>query len=242
MSDQSDQVPRHIAVIMDGNGRWAQERGLDRVEGHYEGRKALRRFVEAAVERGIEAVSVYAFSSENWSRPRQEVKALMDLMEAALGAELEDLCKNNVRLRASGRLHELPQGLQNALAHASDATADNNGMVLNLCINYGGRAEIVDAARAIAAKVNSGKIAPEEVDESTFAAYLYAPELPDPDLLIRPGGELRVSNFLLWEIAYTEFYVMPVYWPDFTERHLDEAIVEFNRRQRRFGRAGEGEE
>lgn len=235
-----DQVPRHVAVIMDGNGRWAHERGLDRVEGHYEGRRAARRFVEAAAERGIGAASLYAFSSENWSRPRREVEALMDLMEGALYAELEDLCANNVRLRASGRLQEVPQGLQNALAQAAEATADNDGMVLNLCINYGGRAEIVDAARAIATEVKSGKLSVEDIDEGTLAAHLYAPELADPDLLIRPGGELRVSNFLLWEIAYTEFYVMPVYWPDFTAEHLDEAIADYNRRQRRFGSVEQG--
>jgi len=235
VSEQAHELPRHVAVIMDGNGRWAHERGLDRIEGHYEGRRALRRFVEAAVERGIEVTSVYAFSSENWSRPKREVEALMDLMEEAMRAELEDLCKNNVRLLASGRLHELPQGLQNALARGREATASNDGMVLNLCINYGGRAEIVDAARAIAAEVKSGKLAVENIDQGAVAAHLYAPELPDPDLLIRPGGELRVSNFLLWEIAYAEFYVMPVYWPDFTAEHLDEAIADFQRRQRRFG-------
>jgi len=221
---------------MDGNGRWARERGLDRIEGHYEGRKAARRFVEAAVDRGIEVVSLYAFSSENWSRPRREVEALMELMETALYAELSDLCSNNVRLRVSGRIGELPEGLQRAIQDAIDATSVNDGMVLNLCINYGGRAEIVDAVRAIAGKVQSGTLAVEDIDESVVSEHLYVPGLPEPDLLIRPGGDLRVSNFLLWEIAYVEFYSLPVYWPDFTAEHLDEAIADFRRRKRKFGR------
>jgi len=233
--ERTGQVPRHIAVIMDGNGRWATERGLDRIEGHYEGRKAARRFVEAASDRGIEVVSLYAFSSENWSRPTREVEALMGLIETALRAELEYLCRRNAQLRVSGRLHELPEALQRAMSEAIRATADNDGMVLNLCINYGGRAEIVDAVRAIAAEVQSGTVAIEGIDENTVSEHLYVPELPEPDLLIRPGGDLRVSNFLLWEIAYAEFYSLPVYWPDFTEEHLDEAIADFARRRRKFG-------
>jgi len=233
---ETDQVPRHVAVIMDGNGRWAVERGLDRIEGHYEGRKAARRFVEAASDRGIEVVSLYAFSSENWSRPTREVEALMGLIETALRAELEYLCARNAQLRVSGRLHELPEGLQRAISDAIRATDDNDGMVLNLCVNYGGRAEIVDAVRAIAAEVQSGTVAIEDIDENTVSEHLYVPGLPEPDLLIRPGGELRVSNFLLWEIAYVEFYTLPVYWPDFKEEHLDEAIADFARRRRKFGR------
>lgn len=235
MHERTGQVPRHIAVIMDGNGRWATERGLDRIEGHYEGRKAARRFVEAAVERSIEVVSLYAFSSENWSRPQPEVEGLMGLIEVALRVELEDMCRNNVQLRVSGRLHELPEALQRVIGEAVAATDNDDGMVLNLCINYGGRAEVVDAVRAIAAEVQSGATAVEDIDESTVSEHMYAPELPAPDLLIRPGGDLRVSNFLLWEIAYAEFYSLPVYWPDFTEEHLDEAIADFARRRRKFG-------
>lgn len=240
-SQDSGSMPKHIAVVMDGNGRWAVERGLDRLQGHYEGAKAARRFVAAASERGIKVVSLYAFSSENWSRPREEVNGLMSLMREVITRELRELAANDVQVRVSGRIHELPSGLREALEEAIEETKDSRGMVLNLCINYGGRAEIVDAARALAQAVQAGELRPEEIDEAAVQARLYNGDLPDPDLVIRPGGELRISNFLLWEIAYAEFYTTPVYWPDFTERHLDEAIAEFKRRQRRFGGLGEQE-
>ncbi|MEA3401146.1 MAG: polyprenyl diphosphate synthase [Armatimonadota bacterium] len=228
-------IPRHVAVVMDGNGRWAEERGLDRVEGHREGRHAAKRFVRAANARGVEFVSLYAFSTENWSRPQREVDALMELIETALLAELEELCEGDVRLRVSGRRQELPEPLQRALRQSEEATADNSGMVLNLCVNYGGQVEITDAAKKLAQEVRDGKLDVDDIDPEVFAAHLYVPELPPVDLLIRPGGDLRVSNFLLWQIAYAEFYSMAEYWPAFQPEHLDRAIEDYSRRQRRFG-------
>ncbi len=228
-------IPRHIAIVMDGNGRWASERGLKRIEGHYSGMLAAQRIAEAADDRGVEVVSLYAFSSENWSRPSDEVHGLLELMQHALVSELKRFHARGVQFRASGRLDQLPAGLQAVLDENRRTTADNDGMVLNLCINYGGRAEIVDATKAIAVKASTGELAPEDIDEDLMQAHLYHADLPAPDLVIRPGGELRISNFLLWEIAYAEFYVTPTYWPDFDEEHLDAAIDDFNRRQRRFG-------
>ncbi|MGD9495960.1 MAG: polyprenyl diphosphate synthase [Armatimonadota bacterium] len=235
MSETELRIPRHIAVIMDGNGRWALERGLDRAEGHREGRNAARRFVRAAEERGVGCVSLYAFSTENWARPEPEVGAIMSLIELALQAELEELCQFSVRLVWSGRREGLPSGLQRALDNAMATTADNRGMILNLCLNYGGQVELADAAKKIAGEVLAGKLSVDEIDVDTVAAHLYVPSLPPVDLLIRPGGELRVSNFLLWQIAYAEFYVMEQYWPDFQAEHLDAAIADYSRRQRRFG-------
>ena len=220
---------------MDGNGRWAHQRGLPRLQGHYEGRKATRRVVEACVDWEIGALSVYAFSVENWRRPLEEVEGLLELMAAALEEELADLCRNDVRVVASGRLGELPEELQQVLARARRRTTGNQGLVLNLLINYGGRAEIADAARGFARRVQAGELSAEDLTEQAFQEYLYAPELPDPDLVIRPGGEQRISNFLLWEIAYSELVYQDVLWPDYGEEHLLEAIREYNRRQRRFG-------
>ncbi len=227
--------PRHVAVIMDGNGRWAQERGLSRVEGHREGRNAARRFVRAADARGIECVSLYAFSTENWSRPRSEVDALMTLIETALIAELAELCEYNARLVWSGRREGLPDTLLEALELAMTTTASNPGLILNLCVNYGGQVEIADAAKGIARRVQAGEVAVDDIGPETVEQHLYVPGLPPVDLLIRPGGDLRVSNFLLWQIAYAEFYVMQEYWPAFQPEHLDAAIADYQRRQRRFG-------
>lgn len=227
--------PRHVAVIMDGNGRWAQERGLSRVEGHREGRNAARRFVRAADARDIECVSLYAFSTENWSRPRSEVDALMTLIETALIAELAELCEYNARLVWSGRREGLPDTLLEALELAMTTTANNPGLILNLCVNYGGQVEIADAAKGIARRVQAGEVAVDDIGPETVEQHLYVPGLPPVDLLIRPGGDLRVSNFLLWQIAYAEFYVMQEYWPAFQPEHLDAAIADYQRRQRRFG-------
>jgi len=228
-------IPRHVAVIMDGNGRWAQERGLSRLEGHYAGRKAIHRVVEACRKFGIEVLSVYAFSAENWRRPTKEIEGLFQLIETALAEELEDLCRDEVRFVPSGRLGELPESLQRTLEKARIATAENEGLILNLLVNYGGRAEIVDAARKLVKEAKAGQLDPEAIGEELFSQYLYAPELPDPDLVIRPGGEQRLSNFLVWETAYAELVTMEVLWPDFGEEHLLEAIREYGRRQRRFG-------
>ena len=227
--------PRHVAVIMDGNGRWAQERGLSRVEGHREGRNAARRFVRAADARGIECVSLYAFSTENWSRPITEVDALMTLIETALIAELAELCEHDARLVWSGRREGLPDTLLEALELAMKTTANNPGLVLNLCVNYGGQAEIADAAQGIARRVQAGELAVDDIGPETVEQHLYVPSLPPVDLLIRPGGDLRISNFLLWQIAYAEIYVMQEYWPAFQPEHLDAAIADYQRRQRRFG-------
>lgn len=228
-------LPQHLAVIMDGNGRWAQQRGLPRIQGHYEGRKATKRCVEACAQIGVPFLSVYAFSVENWRRPQNEVEALMQLIETALREEAAELHDRNIRLRASGRIHALPAGLRAAVAESEALTAGNTGMTLNLLVNYSGRAEIMDAARALAEDVARGDLAGEAIDEARFTSALYSPDLPDPDLLVRPGGEHRVSNFLLWQIAYAEIVVLPVLWPDFDREHLVEAIVEFNHRSRRFG-------
>lgn len=235
-------LPRHIAVIMDGNGRWARQRGLPRLHGHLEGRLAAKRCVALCVDLGIEALSMYAFSAENWRRPEQEVRGLMALLEASIREETDELMEVNVQLRASGRISQVPESLREAIEQAQTRTAGNTGMVLNLLINYGGRTEIVDAARHLAAEAAAGRLDPEAIDEAVFSAALYAPDLPDPDLVIRPGGEMRVSNFLLWEVAYSEMVVLPVLWPDFTAEHLRDAIIEFNHRQRRFGGLVENED
>lgn len=228
-------IPCHIAVVMDGNGRWAQQRGLPRLAGHIEGRKATKRFVQASAELGIRVVSLYAFSTENWSRPEAEVEGLLALIENSLREELRELDEADVVFRASGRLSQLPRSLQEMLAAGREATADNQGLTLNLCLNYGGRAEIVDAARGVATAVREGQLEPQDISEEDFARHLYAPDLPDVELLLRPGGEMRVSNFLLWEIAYAELVVLDVLWPDFQAEHLLEALRIFTGRERRFG-------
>jgi len=230
-----EQMPRHIAIIMDGNGRWAHQRGLPRIVGHRQGYKTVRHIVEVALDLGIEVLTLYTFSVENWKRPPEETGALMRLIEAAARKELADLNRNQVRLIVSGRTSALPQGLRRALEHTMEETRHHHRLILNLAINYGGRAEIVDAARCIAEMVRQGKLSPEDITEESFARFLYSPDLPDPDLLIRTAGEMRVSNFLLWQIAYTEFWVTPVLWPDFRRSHLLEAIEAYGQRQRKFG-------
>ncbi len=235
-------LPAHLAIVMDGNGRWARQRGLPRLAGHLEGRRATKRIVQACNDLGLQALSLYTFSTENWTRPQDEVSGLMELIEQALREELRELCENNVTLRVSGRLAELSPSMQEIFREAIAATADNTGMVLNLCINYGGRAELVDAARQLVADVQGGRLRVDEIDEAQLRARLYAPELPDVELLLRPGGEMRISNYLLWEIAYAEMVVLDVLWPDFTVEHLLEGIRQFNRRERRFGGVRENTE
>ena len=232
-------LPAHLAIVMDGNGRWAKSRGLPRIAGHYEGRKATKRVVEACKDLGIGALSVYAFSTENWGRPQDEVSGLMQLIEGALAEELQELTEVNVQVRASGRLEQLPRSMQKVLTDAIEETAGNTGLILNLCINYGGRAELVDAVRKLAQRVSAGEMSPEQIDLPQVQAALYQPDLPDVELFLRPGRELRVSNFLLWQIAYAEMVIMDVLWPDFTEEHLLEALRVFSRRQRRFGQVVE---
>ena len=232
---RAETIPRHVAVIMDGNGRWAERRGLDRVLGHRAGIEALRATVRAAHELGVRFLTLYAFSTENWSRPKGEVDALMGLLEHYLAAELEELDRNGIRLRAIGRLDRLPEVTRVKLEEALERTRDNSEMTVVFALSYGGRTEIADAARKLARDVESGKLDPEQIDEKTFAAYLYDPELPDPDLLIRTGGEARVSNFLLWQIAYAELHVTDVMWPDFRKNDLVEAVWDYQQRERRYG-------
>jgi undecaprenyl diphosphate synthase len=228
-------LPRHIAVIMDGNGRWAQERGLPRFEGHRAARQSIRETVEACGELGIEYLTVYAFSAENWRRPKLEVDALMVLIEATLREEADELHASKVRVRLLGKREGLPEPLLAEMSRVEAMTAENDGLTLQIAINYGGRQEIVDATVSLARDVASGALSPEEIEESSLAQRLYRPDAPDPDLLIRAGGEHRVSNYLLWEIAYTEIYVTPVLWPDFRKMHLYQALVDYHGRQRRFG-------
>ena len=228
-------IPRHIAIIMDGNGRWAKQAGLRRITGHRHGVESVREAVRACAELGLEALSLYVFSAENWSRPRSEVVSLMKLLRQTLLKETDELNQNNVRIALSGRLEDVPEDARQALEGACATTSANTGLVLNLCINYSGRAEIVDAVRALLAAGHT----PEDVDDDLLASYLYNETLPDPDLVIRTSGEMRISNFLLWQIAYAELAFPGVYWPDFRREHLYEAIEDYQHRQRRFGKTGD---
>jgi undecaprenyl diphosphate synthase len=226
-----DRLPVHIAVIMDGNGRWAAQRHLPRVEGHRAGIDAVRDTVETAARLGIHVLTLYAFSVENWKRPAAEVGTLMLLLKRYLRSELNTLLKNDIRFQVIGRMEELATDIQDELHLAIDRTSKNGGMLFNIALNYGGRAEIVDAARrAIEAGVR-----PEDLDEERFAGFLYTAGQPDPDLLIRTSGEMRVSNYLLWQIAYAEIYVTETLWPDFRRRHLLDAVLAYQKRERRYG-------
>jgi len=227
-----DRLPCHVAVIMDGNGRWAEQRGFPRVEGHKAGAASVREIVEAAARLGIGFLTLYAFSSENWKRPRQEVGRLWRLLRDHLGKEDSLLVDNDLRLRVIGRRQGIPRPVLKELERVEALTRTNRGMTLILALNYGGRDEIVDAARRI---MEERRVPPGELDEKTFAAHLSTEGVPDPDLLVRTSGELRVSNFLLWQIAYAEIFVTPVLWPDFRRCHLLEAVLEYQKRDRRFG-------
>jgi undecaprenyl diphosphate synthase len=228
-------VPRHVAIIMDGNGRWAKERDLPRIKGHEQGAESVRAVTEACVELGVEFLTVYAFSTENWKRPAAEVTALWTLLEHFIAQETPTLMKNGVRLQAIGRIHELPESCQKALREAIALTAQNPATTLVLALNYSGRTEIIDTVRALCREAAAGKIDPQSLDEEAFSRHLYTAAFPDPDLLIRTSGELRLSNFLLWQLSYTEIYVTQKKWPDFSKEDLRDAIREFNKRQRRFG-------
>ncbi len=229
------ELPRHIAIIMDGNGRWAAKRRLPRIFGHRAGAKTVRRIVEACAQLGIKVLTLYAFSSENWSRPSAEVNALMRLLREYLEKEIGELNRNGVRLTTIGRTDVLPPAVKKSLAKTIAATGNNTGLILNLALNYGGRAEIVEACRALGRKIRAGSLRSEDIDEDAFAAVLDTAGLPEPDLLIRTSGELRLSNFLLWQTAYCEFYFTPRLWPDFDRRDLEEAIADYQGRERRFG-------
>ncbi len=226
-----ERLPRHVAVIMDGNGRWARERRLPRVAGHRAGIDAVRETVEISARLGIQVLTLYAFSQENWKRPRSEVTTLMSLLREYVRKELRTLMRNSIRLNVIGRLEDLPDGAQKELRRALEETRGNDGLQFNIALSYGGRTEIVDACRAL---IRSG-VDPEDVDAAAFAQQLYTAGQPDPDLLIRTSGELRVSNFLLWQIAYAEIWVTETLWPDFRRAHLFQAILDYQRRERRYG-------
>jgi undecaprenyl diphosphate synthase len=234
-----DDLPRHIAVIMDGNGRWAKKRGLPRVAGHREGIKAVRDVVEGCGELGIGVLTLYTFSTENWRRPAAEVSALMNLLLQSLRKELDELMEKNVRLIAVGDLKRLPKDARHAMVEGMEATHQNSGLTLNLALNYGGREEILAAFKKILVSVQEGRVDVKSIDKETIQRHLYTADLPDPDLLIRTSGELRLSNFLLWQLAYTEIYVTDVLWPDFRRVHLYEAIEDYLDRERRFGLVSE---
>ncbi|NQZ98889.1 MAG: isoprenyl transferase [Myxococcales bacterium] len=233
---RSDEIPRHVAIIMDGNGRWAEQRGISRLEGHREGLGRVRDIVRAANELGIQYLTLYAFSLENWNRPKLEVDGLMRLLSEYLDAEIDEVDRNGIQLRTIGRTERLPISVQRAVDGAIERTKNNDQMKLVFALSYGGRAEIVDAARKLLRDAERGEIDPDHVDEKTFGAYLYDPELPDPDLLIRTGAEYRVSNFLLWQIAYTEIHTTHVMWPEFEKANLVEAIIDYQERERRYGK------
>jgi undecaprenyl diphosphate synthase len=229
-------VPAHIAVIMDGNGRWAQSRGLPRPAGHQAGMAAVRELVEGGLQAGVGVLTLFAFSQENWQRPQEEIDALMLLLEEYIARETASLAGNGVQVRILGDLDRLGPAALAAVGRLREATGGGRQLILNLCISYGARAEITQAARQLAEEVAAGTRQPGGITEEALAARLYTAGLPDPDLLIRTSGEFRLSNFLLWQVAYAEFYVTRVLWPDFTRRHLFEAILDYQRRDRRFGR------
>ncbi len=228
-------LPRHVAVIMDGNGRWAQRRRLPRVEGHRAGIDAVRATVETAARLHLQALTLFAFSTENWKRPRLEIATLMSLLKEWLGRELGTLLSNDIRFRVVGRMDGLDPSVVRELETTLRATEGCGGMVFSIALNYSGRAELADAMRSLAADVAAGRLSPGRIDEAAVASRLYTAGLPDPDLLIRTSGELRISNFLLWQIAYAEIHVTPVLWPDFRARHFLEAIADFQKRERRYG-------
>ena len=230
-----DRIPGHVAIIMDGNGRWAQQRGLPRLEGHRRGYRTVTRIVRVAAYAGVRALTLYTFSAENWRRPKDEVSGIMRLIASAAHRERRRLTDEGVQLRVSGRMEDLPDFVSEALLADIERTKNNPGLVLTLAVNYGGRAEIADAVQSIARRVADGELSPEAIDEELVSKSLYQPDLPDPDLLIRTAAEMRVSNFLLWQIAYSEIHVTPVLWPDFGEADLLKAIADYQGRVRKFG-------
>jgi len=232
-------LPKHIAIIMDGNGRWAKQKGFLRTLGHEKGTKSVRLTVEACAELGVENLTLYAFSTENWNRPKIEVQTLMKLLVSSLKKEIDTLQNNDIRLNAIGCLDELPKKAHKELLEVIDKTKNNKRMCLTLALSYGSREEILNTVKKISIKVKNNIISPEKIDESVINEHLYTRNLPDVDLLIRTSGEQRISNFLLWQIAYAEMYFTPVLWPDFTKQSLYEAIIEYQKRERRFGKTSE---
>jgi len=234
-SPTPERMPRHVAIIMDGNGRWAKSRGLPRTEGHRQGTENLRRILKACVEFNVEILTIYAFSTENWARPRAEVQMLMKILEMVIDRELNELNANGVQIRHIGELEGIHPALQKKIRKACEFTRHNTKLILNVAFNYGGRDEIVHAVREIVA----AGIPADQIDEALISRYLYTSDLPDPDLIIRTSGELRVSNFLIWQGAYAEYYVTPTYWPDFNKDEFWRALIEYSQRRRRFGQIDE---
>lgn len=234
-----NRLPDHVAVIMDGNGRWAKEKGQHRVFGHQQGVKAVREVTEAAAELGIRYLTLFAFSKENWNRPREEINALMSLLVSTLEAETKTLMENNIRLEVLGNLRMLPANVRDGLNQTVERTGKNNGMTLILALSYSARWEIAAAARSIAEKVKKGELEPEEIDEQLFSEHLLTRHIPDPDLLIRTSGEYRISNFLLWQIAYAELAFIPKYWPDIRKSDFYQTLIDYQHRERRFGKISE---
>jgi len=232
-------LPAHIAIIMDGNGRWAKKKGALRIFGHHNAIQAVRDASEAASELGIQYLTLYAFSTENWHRPKEEVNALMELLVNTIAGEIPTLMKNNIKLHVVGKIVDLPISCQNSLAKAQEETKNNSRLVLTLALSYSGRWEIVDAVKKIAAEVATGKIKIDQITEEIFSTYLISYPIPDPELMIRTSGELRISNFLIWQLAYTELYVTDTLWPDFRREHFYEAIFNYQKRERRFGKTSE---
>ncbi|MEI6166281.1 MAG: isoprenyl transferase [bacterium] len=228
-------TPTHVAIIMDGNGRWAQQRGLIRSKGHEKGTESVRVAIRACRKLGIRYLTLYAFSVENWNRPKPEIEALMNLLKKFLRNEVRELHENKVRLRAIGRLSDLPKSVRRELNEAMRVTEHYKDATLVLALSYGGRTEIAHAAQALARKVKAGELDPDAIDEAAIAANLYAPDIPDPDLMIRTSGEMRISNFLLWQLSYSELYITDTLWPDFREEHMVKAVEEYSRRHRRYG-------
>jgi undecaprenyl diphosphate synthase len=233
-------IPGHVAVIMDGNGRWARARGLPRYRGHAAGMKSVREVIEGAIQAGVPILTLFAFSQENWQRPAREVRALMTLLQQYVKREREELRRQGVRVRVYGDLDRMESAPRSAIAEIEAATVGGTHLLLNLMISYSGRTEIVRVARALAEEAAAGRLDPAEIDEAVFARRLFTNELPDPDLLIRTSGEQRISNFMLWQLAYTELYITPALWPDFTREHLFQALLDYQKRERRFGRIGAG--
>lgn len=236
---QAGEIPVHIAIIMDGNGRWAKRRGLPRVAGHRRGVETVKDIVKACAQVGVKYLTLYTFSTENWKRPKDEVSTLMRLLLRSLKREAKELHENDIRMQTIGDIKSLPEAVQNELCETIKKTAGNKKMTLNLALSYSGRWELIKAVKEIAALASEGKISENEINEANFSKFLTTKDIPDPDLLIRTSGEFRVSNFLLWQIAYTEFFITDVYWPDFNRKHLYEAIKDFQHRERRFGKVSE---
>jgi undecaprenyl diphosphate synthase len=234
-----DRLPRHVAVIMDGNGRWAKKRGLDRIAGHRKGIESVRDVVRTSRKLGIKWLTLYAFSEENWKRPKYEIKALMSLLSRYLKAELQEMLDNGIRLACIGQTEKLPPEVQRALWRTIETTAHNKDMTLTLALSYGGRQEIVEAARNMLRDIQKGTLNIRQITEGRLSKYLYTSDIPDPDLLIRTSGEYRISNFLLWQIAYTEIFITPTLWPDFRRERYLEALLDYQKRERRFGSTGE---